>query len=152
MLTFREEIYFFGKGILIMKQLVFVILIQAFVFISFPILSSELDCLDKITDQGRQNSTILSFDLDKIDIRNYGKDHLASAIQVARTFVKYFGCNRKDINFRRRPDGISSRSRCYYMVPDREYSLICYVESTLGYFFVNWDMQTQVNITYTRWD
>jgi len=125
------------------------ILIVSLLLISSKIYATATQCFDILMPYG--DSQTYQIDLDDADLMTYGKDHLANAIVIVRYLLKELGCSKKDINFGKGPDG-RSRSRCQRVEPLRRNSLSCYIESNLGYFFVNWDYQSTANIIFARWD
>lgn len=113
---------------------------------------AENTCPAKLTYGHERDSISYTIDMDDLDIRDYGSDHLAHSISIIRALLKMKGCARADINFKETPIGRYALSRCKLVVPNVETSRICYVESSIGFFNVSWDMLTNVHIVYNRWD
>jgi len=114
-------------------------------------LVSANECLDTLTNNNMRDSLAISIDIDEINDRYFGNDHLASAIHYIKAALELKGCSRDEINFGRGAFG-RSKSRCQFLAPGVITSLSCYVETNLGYFFVSRDLGTKVHLTYSRWD
>lgn len=113
---------------------------------------AENTCPAKLTYGHERDSMAYTIDLDDLDIRDYGNDYLAQSIAIIRELLRMRGCARTDINFKETPLGRTARSRCKLVVPNVEMSRVCYVESSIGFFNVSWDMLTSTHIVYNRWD
>ncbi len=113
--------------------------------------SSLGDCEVKLLDNQSYSSAAYSLDTDLISSRNYGNDYLAKSIFYIRYLADFQGCSKREINFGRGPMGKSS-SFCQPIHRDVPESNTCYVETNLGYFFVNYDLQTTVHIVFNLWD
>lgn len=108
-------------------------------------------CYEKLTDGFTQDSRSFSVNLDDLNMRDYGRDYQAEAIFIIRALVKELGCSKKDLNFGKGIDGRSKHS-CRQLVPGRNHTTVCYIETQLGYFFVSKDFLENANVTYARWD
>lgn len=108
-------------------------------------------CIDKLTDHNRRDSFTYSIDVDDINDRYFGNDHLAAAIHYVKAVLEIKGCSRDEVNFGRGAFG-RSKSRCQYLAPGILTSLSCYVESNLGFFIIGRDLGTKVHVIYSRWD
>ena len=129
---------------------------KIFIILSILLLSAsataENSCSGKLTYGYEKDSMAYSVDLDDLEIREYGNDYLAFSIAIIRGILRKRGCSKSDINFKRTPLGRYSRSLCKLVVPGVDMSRVCYVESSLGYFNVSWDMLTSTHVIYNRWD
>ena len=117
--------------------------------ISFNVQANLMECMDVLT-QGKDSNTF-QINMDREELPNYGRDHLANAIVAIRELVRMQGCSKKEINFGKGPWG-RSHSRCERIHRRSNSSRTCYVESNLGYFIVNRDFHTTANIIFSRWD
>jgi len=131
---------------------------KLFFFISLIILSSSAqafekmrDCQSTLTRNFTLNSATFSMDLDEYDIRDYGKDHVAFSIRLVRELLNDLGCSPKAVNFGQGALGRSTQS-CRQLVPGREISRVCYIETNLGAFILTVDYFTEVHIVFKRWD
>ncbi len=129
-----------------------IIMLFMLIVISSTVYSTPIECFRNLTDEFRSDSATYSLNLDEVYVKDYGQDHLANGIQIVRALLRELGCNRSDINFRRTNLGRSTRSRCREIIPSQHHTRVCAIESSLGYFFVTWDMQTRANIIFNRWD
>lgn len=129
------------------------VLITSFLLLAVSEFSSasETRCIDRLTDAYSTDSMSHTINLNDINIRDYGNDHLAFSIKIVRELLNEVGCSGNDINFGRSSRG-RSHSRCHQVLRGVPSSRVCYVESNLGYFFLTRDMLTNVNITFNRWD
>jgi hypothetical protein len=132
-----------------MRFMAFVSLI--FVLLSFQSAKAANQCLERITYDHSLDSFTYSINVDEINDRYFGRDHLAAAIHYIKIVLEKKGCSRVDINFGRGGFG-RSKSKCQYLVPSVASSLSCYVETNLGYFFVTRDFLTRVHVVFSRWD
>lgn len=112
---------------------------------------SSVQCLEILTHDNAIDSFAYSLNVDEINDRYFGNDHLASAIHYIKAVLEIKGCSRADVNFGRGALG-RSKSRCQHLFPGIPTSLSCYVETNLGYFFVTRDLMTKVHVVYSRWD
>jgi len=110
----------------------------------------ELRCREILTNGLSSNSKTFEMSYDLLDI-DYGRDYLARAVRLVRLLLESEGCQKKDINFGKGPNG-RSNSRCVSIVANRDNSRVCYVESNLGYFILSQDMHDSVTITFNLWD
>lgn len=111
----------------------------------------ERACLGSLTQNFSLNSRVFTVNLDEEPIRDYGRDYLAHSIALIRNVIDKVGCSRQDINF---GQGILGRSRhsCKTLVPNRELSRVCYVETNLGAFIVTTDYLDHAQVIFKRWD
>lgn len=130
-----------------MKQFLVGLVILATTPIVF---ASTQKCFERLTVEGPSDSRAYTINTDRVN-RDFGRDHLATAIYQIRLLLKQRGCNRGDINFGYGPLG-RSKSRCKFILPGIATSLSCYVESNLGYWIVTWDMITTSHLILHRWD
>ena len=133
-----------------MNLLKSLIALAALILLSQGVQASTKDCIAKLMSGSNVDSVNYNIHSDLID-RDFGKDHLASAIYTIRLLIEDRGCSQKDINFGKGPLG-RSRSRCSKLVGNQDHTRVCYVETNLGYFFLTTDLLDTVNITYSRWD
>jgi hypothetical protein len=112
---------------------------------------SPLSCIDKLMD-GHVDSVSYTLNQDNYELRDFGPDHLAHAIQLIRLQIGNVGCKRVDINFKRTGLGRNARSKCTFIYPGELSSLACYVETNIGFFKVDYNMQTNAHISFNRWD
>jgi hypothetical protein len=126
------------------------IALAALILLSQTVQAAKKDCIDRLMSDANFDSATYSIHSDDLD-RDFGKDHLASAIYTIRLLIDQKGCSRSDINFGKGPLG-RSRSRCTKLVGNQDHTRVCYVETNLGYFFLTTDLLDTVNITYSRWD
>ncbi len=127
----------------------------SFIFLAlFFSMSLQADnaCSSKLTYGHERDSMAYTIDLDNLEITEFGPDHLATSIAIIRELLKMRGCDPTDINFKQTPLGRTALSRCREVVPNVPTSRVCYVESSLGFFNLSWDMLTSVHIIYNRWD
>jgi hypothetical protein len=121
------------------------------------IFSSEVQAVDKeqcisqLTDHYYVTSKSITVNTDHYNVRDYENDHQAFSILMVRLALKQEGCHRDAVNFGRGPQGRSNHS-CKMLIPGREYSRVCYIETNLGAFIVTTDFQTLVHVTYKHWD
>jgi hypothetical protein len=108
-------------------------------------------CISNLTDNYFVNSKSFTIDTDRYNVRDYGNDHLAFAILMVRLTLKEEGCQRDVVNFGQGPLGRATHS-CELLVPGREYSRSCYIETNLGAFIITTDFQTLAHVIYKRWD
>lgn len=123
------------------------------IFVVFPIAAqaSSTECLETLTHDNSIDSFSYTLNVDEINDRYFGNDHLASAIHYIKIVLNKKGCSRADVNFGRGAFG-RSKSRCQYLAPGIATSLSCYVETNLGFFFITRDLMTHVHVVYSRWD
>jgi hypothetical protein len=109
-------------------------------------------CLELIGGQQQRDFVVTSFNLDDIDVRDFGPDHLAQAITYVRFWLQnQLGCSRQEVNFGTGPTG-RAQSRCRAISERMPNSQVCYVESNLGYFLVHTDYLSNIVIQFHRWD
>ena len=111
----------------------------------------SMECIDRLTNGHNDNTTSARYNLQNLNLRDYGRDYLAQAIAVIRVHVKELGCSKKSINFGKGPWG-RSQSRCTLVARGVESSRVCYVESNLGYFLVSTGFLDDMTVVYNRWD
>lgn len=127
-----------------------IIALAALILLSQGVQASPKDCASRLFSGSNLDSVNYSINSDEIN-RDFGRDHLASAIYTIRILIEDKGCSQSDINFGKGPLG-RSRSRCTKLVGNQDHTRVCYVETNLGYFFLTTDFLETVNITYSRWD
>lgn len=132
-----------------MKFLAFVALFIATTFTAQA--DSSLRCLEILTHDNQVDSFSYTLNVDEINDRYFGNDHVASAIHYVKAVLELKGCNRSEVNFGRGAFG-RSKSRCQYLAPGVPTSLSCYIETNLGFFFVTRDLMTKVHVVFSRWD
>ena len=113
--------------------------------------ASSTECIRRITDDFRYSTTFTNVDLSQLELRDYGKDYLAQAIAVIRVYIDQKGCNKKDINFGKGPNG-RSFSRCRLVERYSPHSRSCYVETNLGYFMVTKNLGENMHLVFNLWD
>jgi hypothetical protein len=113
--------------------------------------ATPTDCIRKITNDFTYSTTFTNIDLDQLELRDYGKDYLAQAIAVIRVYASKKGCNKKDINFGKGPNG-RSYSRCRLVERYSPHSRSCYVETNLGYFMVTKNLGENMHLVFNLWD
>jgi hypothetical protein len=120
-------------------------------FLSTSAYSQARACLGALTQDFSLNSRAFVINLDEEPIRDYGRDYLAHSIALVRNVIAKVGCSRQDINF---GQGLLGRSRhsCKMLVPNREISRVCYVETNLGAFIVTTDYLDHAQVIFKRWD
>lgn len=119
----------------------------------FAYSNATIHCIEKLTRGFQYDSVNFFVDADAIEYtENDEIDTLAYATKIVRYVLTDNGCKKDDVNFSRTPMGRTSSSNCKQMAPDLVSSNVCYIESNLGYFFVNWDMLSNAHVTYSRWD
>jgi len=132
-----------------MKNFIFL----AIVFLSFTAQASNqeksAECTDLLAND--RDSNTFQINIDRDDLPNYGRDHLANGIVIIRELLKEEGCSKKAINFGKGPEG-RSHSRCGKLHRASTNSMTCYIESNLGYFILNIDYHSTANIIFSRWD
>ena len=126
------------------------VLVFAFL-LSTAIFASTDNCRNRLTDNLQNNSKTFVVDLDALDITAPVADKMGQAVQIVRSLVEKNECTRSDMSFGQGAEGVS-KSRCSFVVPERTASLVCYLETNLGYFFVHWDMGHVANVTFNLWD
>ncbi|PIP91017.1 MAG: hypothetical protein COW01_08755 [Bdellovibrionales bacterium CG12_big_fil_rev_8_21_14_0_65_38_15] len=112
---------------------------------------SAVECLEILTHNNASDSFAYTLNVDEINDRYFGNDHLASGIHYVKAMLEKKGCSRSQVNFGRGALG-RSKSRCQMLAPHIPTSMACYIESNLGYFFVTRDQMTKVHVVYNRWD
>lgn len=116
------------------------------------LLATENTCYQLLTDNNQRDSYFVEVDLDRHELRDVGPDYLAGAVQVVRALINDLGCARADINFAKTPIG-SARSRCENLSPERlTTSRACYVETSLGIFWVHYGYFHTAQVIFYRWD
>ncbi len=129
-----------------MKLFVFAIL-----FMSSFAATAASECLERLTNDNSIDSFAYTLNVDEINDRYFGNDHVAAAIHYVKIVLTKKGCSRADVNFGRGAFG-RSKSRCQFLASGVPTSMSCYVESNLGFFFVTRDLMTKVHVVYSRWD
>lgn len=112
---------------------------------------SKVECLDILTNDNALDSFAYTLNVDEINDRYFGNDHIASAIHYVKAVLEKKGCSRSEVNFGRGAWG-HAKSRCQLVSPRVPTSQSCYIETNLGYFFVTRDLMTKVHVIYSRWD
>tara|TARA_R110000868_G_scaffold246448_2_gene503095 strand:+ start:2358 stop:2756 length:399 start_codon:yes stop_codon:yes gene_type:complete len=112
---------------------------------------SSVECLDILTHRNAIDSFAYTLNVDEINDRYFGNDHVASAIHYVKAMLEKKGCSRSQVNFGRGAFG-RSKPRCTYVAAHVPTSQSCYIESNLGYFFVTRDLMTKVHVIFSRWD
>lgn len=128
-----------------------IVLILIALFLSSA-LFAENACPGKLTYGHERDSMAYTIDLDDLEIKDYGVDYLATSIAIIRELLNMRECAPTDINFKQTPLGRTALSRCKEVVPSVPTSRVCYVESSIGFFTLSWDMLTSVHVIYNRWD
>jgi len=113
--------------------------------------ASSTDCVRKITNDYKYQTTFANIDLDQLELRDYEKDYLAQAIAVIRVYADKKGCHKKDINFGKGPNG-QSASRCRLVERYSPHSRSCYVETNIGYFMVTKNLGENMHLVFNLWD
>ncbi|OIQ19853.1 MAG: hypothetical protein BM556_05045 [Bacteriovorax sp. MedPE-SWde] len=128
------------------------ILLAAALIFSVSASADRETCLKKLTYEFAVDSRAFKVDTDSIRVIGDEKDYLAQAVSIVRGTLDLHGCDgRSDINFGHGPLG-KTKSTCRRLIGGRDYSLSCYVESDLGYFFITRDLQTNAFVVFSRWD
>ncbi len=109
------------------------------------------ECRDVLTRESFQAVRYFSVDTDEYDIRDYGRDHVAWAIRMVRILLEEQGCSRDEVNFGRGNYG-RSKNRCQRISEPKDESLVCYIETNLGYFIVTPSYGSEVSLVYHLWD
>lgn len=131
-----------------MRKLLLAITIMA----SANIMAAANTCLAKLTYDFSIDSRAFKVDTDNINVIGNENDYLAQGISIVRGVLDLHGCDgQDDINFGHGPLG-RTKSSCEKLVRSRGYSLTCYIESNLGFFFVTRDLQTNAFVVFSRWD
>ncbi len=120
--------------------------------IAQPLYATPVNCIKNLTHNFSVDSAAYSINLDETEVREFGSDHLANGIQIIKVLIFDKGCERSDINFLKTPLDRNSFSRCKKLLENNDHSLVCFVESSIGYFFVTWDQLSRAHIIYNRWD
>lgn len=128
------------------------IFVIAFTLLLSTAAMAENTCPAKLTYGHERDSMAYTIDLDDLEIRDFGNDHLAFSIAIIRELMRMRGCTKSDINFKETPLGRYAKSLCKLVVPGVEMSRVCYVESNIGFFNISWDMLTSTHIVFNRWD
>ncbi len=122
----------------------------------FAMGTGEKNCLKKLTEDYSVNSFSEQLDLDNLKEefeRDFGSDKLAQAILLVRATIDIKGCSAwSDIDFSRTSTGTRARSICRLINYEDPSSLACYVESSLGRFFIHWDNFNFAYVVFNRWD
>jgi len=113
--------------------------------------ASSTDCVRKITNDYKYQTTFANIDLDQLELRDYEKDYLAQAIAVIRVYADKKGCHKKDITFGKGPNG-QSASRCRLVERYSPHSRSCYVETNIGYFMVTKNLGENMHLVFNLWD
>lgn len=121
-------------------------------FFSLEASAGKETCISKLTYDYAVDSRSFKVDTDNMIVLGDERDYLAQAISIVRGTLDLHGCDgRADINFGHGPLG-RTKSSCRKLIRGRDYSLSCYVESDLGFFFVTKDLQTNAFVVFSRWD
>lgn len=113
---------------------------------------AEQTCLEKLTNDYERESRTFEFNADHVTDRDFGRDTLAFSFQAVRKALTTVGCHPKlDVNFSKSPLG-GSDNLCREIIPGRHSSMVCYIESNLGYWVVSQGTVNNVVVTYYRWD
>ncbi|MFG1483177.1 hypothetical protein ACRXCV_14550 [Halobacteriovorax sp. GFR7] len=120
---------------------------------AFAYTKTTLNCIKKLTYDLNVDSRAFKVNTDEVDADiDFEGRPLDEAIAIIRTTLELNGCNSHNtINFSKTPSG-RAKSRCVELVPGQDYSMSCYVESNMGFFFVTKDLQTDAFVVYSRWD
>lgn len=120
------------------------------IFLTQGVQASPKDCIAIL--MGGEVRDTYSFSMHTDDLnRDFGTDHLATAIYAIRQLLDREGCSPTDINFGKGPHG-RSHSRCTKIIRNQDHTRVCYVETNLGYFFITKDLLDNLNMLYSRWD
>jgi len=115
-------------------------------------LADEKHCLNRLTENHTRDSYAFNINLDDLEMRDYGNDHLAQSIFIIREALSKAGCNsRNDVNFSKSPEG-RAKSYCKNVSRHTNTSRVCFVESSIGYFFVTSDLLYTAHVIFNRWD
>lgn len=109
------------------------------------------ECRDILLAESYSPVRYFSIDTDDYELRDYGRDHLAWAIKVVRLVLDDHGCSQSDVNFGRGDFG-RSKNRCSLVAEPKEESLVCYIETNLGYFIVAPSYASHVSVLFHLWD
>lgn len=109
------------------------------------------ECRDVLMTESYTPVRYFTLDTDDYEIRDYGRDHLAWAIKIIRLLVEEKGCAQSEINFGRGDFG-RAKNRCTLVSAPKEESLVCYIETNLGYFIVAPTYTSRVSILFHLWD
>lgn len=109
------------------------------------------ECRDVLTRESVRSVQYFSIDTDDYEIRDYGRDHVAWAIRMVRLLLEEQGCARDEVNFGRGNFG-RSKNRCQHIAAPKDESLVCYIETNLGYFIVTPSYGSEVSLVYHLWD
>ncbi|CAO5682742.1 MAG: hypothetical protein HEEMFOPI_01776 [Holosporales bacterium] len=130
-----------------MKKLFFISLLTC----SLNTYATSFQCIQQLTNDYETSSRNFAINTDDIENPQHDNDKLGQAFAIIRKAIINQGCQYHDINFLKTPNG-TARSKCSRINPEKPYSLGCYVETNLGYFFVHWDMGQTANVIYNIWD
>jgi hypothetical protein len=131
-----------------MKHLIMIMTLMT----AFNSFASKEACIGKLTHDYNVDSRAFKVDTDAIFVVGHENDHLAQAISIIRSLLDLEGCDgENDINFGHGPLG-RTKSSCKQLIRGREYSISCYVETDMGFFFVTRDLQTNAYVVFSRWD
>ena len=109
-------------------------------------------CISKLTDNYAVDSRSFKVDMDNVDLNSDENDYIAQSIELIRAVLNFHGCDGdRDINFGHGPNGRTKHS-CQNLVSYRPVSQACYIETSIGFFFLTRDLQTTAYITFNRWD
>lgn len=109
------------------------------------------NCRVLLTKNYERDSVVYTADLDNLEITAPVADKMGQGVQIVKHIVMQQGCLATDISFGKGSDG-RAKSKCSFITPDRTASLACYIETNLGYFFVQWDTGHTANVIFNRWD
>ena len=109
-------------------------------------------CISKLTDNYTLDSRAFHINTDHVDFNSHENDYMAQGIELIRVVLEENDCDGdRDINFGHGPNGRTKHS-CQYLIPGKQTSSACYIESNIGFFFVTRDLQTSAHIIFNRWD
>ncbi|HLE12291.1 MAG: hypothetical protein A2504_14755 [Bdellovibrionales bacterium RIFOXYD12_FULL_39_22] len=135
-----------------MKALIFVFLVLVSSTFINSAFATPVSCIGNLTYNFSVDSVAYSINLDQTEVRSFGSDHLANSIQIIKALLQMKECEKTDVNFMKTPLGRNSYSRCRQILDNNDNSRACFVESSIGYFFVTWDFLSRAHVIYNRWD
>jgi hypothetical protein len=118
---------------------------------AFATTSLSERCKTNLTDDYRKDSVSFQVNLDDHNPPNFRNDKIAKAIFAIRAVLRENNCARKAINFSKGMLG-KSKHNCTYVHRKFRNSLVCYIQTNLGFFFVSEDYVGNTNVVYNRWD
>jgi hypothetical protein len=136
-----------------MKKSKFLMLIISLFMISFSSFAIEKSCTELLTQNYSKNSHSYQMNEEELTgISEFVESYDISkniSFKVVEVLLERLKCNKKGVSFTSYP---FNRSSCKEIVPGVSTSYVCYVESNVGYFVINMDMMSTVNVTFNRWD